>query len=105
MSCAEIQCEQLISPWSTVSEWGIHGDRAGQGSYSAGHHSNRRQRGWLAYQGRAEELLPDDCSIPNETIALMNGHKAFKEIPNCQIEGNAYTTVRANLLTTLERNT
>lgn len=34
----------------------------------------------------------------------MNGHKAFKEIPNCQIEGNAYTTVRANPLTMLELN-
>lgn len=28
MSCAEIQCVQLISWWSTLSEWGIHGDRA-----------------------------------------------------------------------------
>lgn len=63
---------------------------AGQGSSSAGHHSNRRQRdGWPI---REEELLPGDCSISNETIALLNGHKAFKEIPNCQIEGNAYTS-------------
>lgn len=28
----------------------------------------------------------------------MNGHKAFKEIPDCQIEVNAYITVKANPL-------
>lgn len=34
----------------------------------------------------------------------MNGHKAFKEIPDCQIEVSAYTTVKANPLTMLEQN-
>lgn len=43
-------------------------------------------RGEAGQSGRAQQLLPGDCSISNETIAFMNGHKAFKEIPNCQIK-------------------
>lgn len=62
-------------------------------------------RGRAGLSGGAEELLPGDCSISNETIVLMNGHKAFKEIPDCQIEGNAHATVRANPPTMLEQNT
>lgn len=60
-------------------------------------------RGRLANQGRAQELLPGDCSVSNETIALMNGHKAFRETSNCQTEVNAYTTVKANPLTIMEQ--
>lgn len=43
-------------------------------------------RGKASLSETAQELLPGNCSISNETIALMNGHKAFKDIPNCQIE-------------------
>ena len=58
----------------------------------------------MANQGRAQELLPGDCSISNETMALMNEHKAFKETSNCQTEVNAYTTVKANPLTITEQH-
>lgn len=99
VSCAEIQCVQLIPRWSTVSEWGIHGDRLllvqGEevtrlGTIATG------GRGEAGQSGKSTGASPWWLQHFKGNRRLLNGHKALKEIRGCEAQVSACT--RAGLI-------